>query len=320
MKLKNIFAVLVAVSGLGLFTGCATTPAQSTTNPSEHYPNGSLDMALMASMDAFPIFLAYELGFFAEQGLNMRIERFFSAQERDASFQVDDRFDGLVFDGLALAIYNNAGFDMVAVSSSIGLASLIGAAGIERVEDIVGETVLISFNTAMDYILHTALERYNIDPSAITIEGVPQLPVRLEMLRAGQAGAATLPEPMASIAVQDPHLRRLTTTHDLDINPFILAFRRSTVENYPDAMAAFYRGWNQAVDFMNNAAREDFVDILVDIVGFPEDMRDTLTVPNFPHGQMPSHAHIQDVLDFAYTRGIVQTQFNAEVLVSDFLR
>lgn len=332
--LKNTLMTLTALAGTTLLVACGSTPEPgvtpttvapvaeaATTEPTDDnpYPNGSLNLALFAAMDSVPIFLAYEKGFFADHGVDVSIERFFSAQDRDTSFQVDDSFDGLIFDGVALAIYNDAGFDIVGVTSTIGLTSVIGANHVETITDIAGEHTLISFNTSMDYIIHAAMDTYGIDPATVTLQGIPQLPVRLEMLLADQAGAATLAEPMASIAVEVHGLNRLTSTPAMDINPFVMGFRRSSVENYPDALAAFFRGWNDAVDFMATAPREAFMHVLADIAGFPEDMMDTLEIPSFGHAAMPAHHHMQDVFDFAYERGIVETHFDAAALVSDFL-
>ena len=308
--MKKFFLLLAITT---LFTGCGT-PNDSPANDSQEM--GTITMAVLPSLDGLPIFIAYEMGFFEDHGVNVELERFSAARDRDMAFQATDHIDGLVFDGIALAIYNSAGFDMVAVSSALGLASVIGGEGIETLDDLYGSTILISRNTAMDYILDRTLLAAGLLHDNVIIEEVPSLPTRLEMLLNGQAEAATLPEPFATIAMLSG-LNRVTYTHELGINPFIYSFRREVVEQRPEEVRAFFKGINSAVDFMNNAPRDEFVDILIDIVGYPEDTRDTLILPQFVHFTVPNAERIQDVLNFSRDRGLLTVDIAAEDIIVD---
>ena len=53
---------------------------------------------------------------------------------------------------------------------------------------------------------------------------IPQIPTRLEMLQNGKLAAATLPEPMASIAIYNGG-RLLKSSDDLGINPGVISSR-----------------------------------------------------------------------------------------------
>ncbi|MCL1997781.1 MAG: ABC transporter substrate-binding protein [Turicibacter sp.] len=276
----------------------------------------TLTMALMTSLDALPIFMAQERGYFEDFGLTVNMYTFSAARDRDIAFQANDNIDGLVFDFVALSIYNEAGIEMVAAASSLGLASLIGADGVETFDDLPGATILISRSTAMEYIMDRSLQAANLSHDEVNIEEVPSLPTRLEMLLNGQAQAATLPEPFATIA-RESGLNTIATTRTLDINPFIYAFRREVVEEKNAELQAFFNGVNAAVDFMNNSPREDFIDALIDIVGFPEESRDTLILPEFVHMRVPDARHAADVLDFARSIGLLTIDLTAEDVIVD---
>ena len=73
---------------------------------------------------------------------------------------------------------------------------------------------------------------------------IPQIPVRLEMLKSGQIDAATLPEPLASVAVK-AGATVISSTDNLGINPGALLFTKETIQSKNAEIAAFYRGLQQ---------------------------------------------------------------------------
>ena len=314
---------IAGILALLLLASCANTQSESVRTESVEPPSvtevlAPITIAVLPSLDAFPIFIAQEMGFFEENGLTVNLERFSSARDRDVAFQTVDTIDGLIFDLVALSIYAESGMDMVAASSTIGLASLIGAEGVESLDDLAGSTVLISRSTSMEYILDRALLAANLSPDDVIIEEVPALPTRLEMLLHGQAGAATLPEPFATMA-RDAGLNVITTTQELGINPFILAFQRETVEEKTAELQAFFKGVNAAIDYLNASDREAFIDILIDVVGYPEDARDTLLLPEFSHLVPLEASYAKDVLDFARDYGLLTRELTeADIIVDVF--
>jgi len=169
-------------------------------------------------------------------------------------------------------------------------------------------------NTAMDYVLDRALSTAGLTMADIITDEVPALPTRLEMLLQNQAAGGVMPDPFATLALEEGK-NLLITTRDMDINPFILTFRREVVENKMPSLQAFNRAINQAVEFLNTADREEFIDSLIENVGYPEHVRDTLVIPQFPAYVTPSNAFVEDVLEFTRTRGL----FTRELSVSDIV-
>ena len=305
-KMKYVLSVLALFV---ILVACSINEPDIDTEP-------TITIGVMMALDSVPIFVAEELGFFADENLQVHIERFSSASDRDTAFQASDHMGAITFDLIALSMYNEAGFDMATVSNTLGLATLVGVPGMERMEDLRGQTVLIAHNTAMDYVLHTALRQAGMTFDDIVAEGVPSLPTRLEMLRNGHAQAAALPEPFTTIAL-DEGFYPITNTRALNINPFVIAFRRSVTEAHPDEVRAFFRALNRAVDFLNSADREEFIDILIDIAGFPAHTRDTLTLPVFPSFDTPNPAFIEDAFAFARYRELLTLPLTAQDVIFD---
>ena len=303
-----IFLLVLAVAG------CAGGISELPQEPDS--PVLSLTVATMPALESFPIFIAEAQGFFEDEGLNVSLEQFFNPVDRDIAFQSNERIDGMVFDLVQLIIYQSAGIDIVAVMSSVGMASVIGAEGVYRIEDLRGQNVLMTTNTSMDYIIDRTLASEGLSVSDIIIDEVPALPTRLEMLLHGHAAGAVLPDPFALIAL-DAGLNHISTTTELGINPFVFAFRREVTENNLTALKAFYRAISRAVDFLNTADPQLYLDMLIAKVGYPEHFRDSLILPYFPPYSIPRREIVQDVLDFSYARGLHTAPLTVSQLIFD---
>ena len=276
----------------------------------------SITMGILPSLDALPIIIAMEKGFFEAEGLEVIVEQFASARDRDIAFQGSPHIDGLVFDLVAASIYYEGGTHMVAASASTGLASILGNSDVTSLDDLYGNSILISRNTSMDFILHSALDFAGLTPDDVIIEEVPALPTRLEMLMSNQAGAATLPEPFATIGLSQG-VNLLTTTRELGINPFIFAFRQEIAEEKREEIEAFFRAGNAAIEFLNTADREEFIDILINAVGYPAEFRDSLVLPEFLPFSTPSVENVERVLEWSRQAGLLTANLTADDIIFD---
>ena len=301
---------------LFVMAGCTSN---NTASVASHNDAAPITIAVMAALDAVPVFIAEEKGFFEAEGVNVTLERFTSGADRDAAFTSSTDMDGILLDSVAMAMYIEGGIDMVSISSTIGHAYVIGNQGIYTIDDLHELTVLIAFNTAMDYILHSALMTSGMSMEDINAQSVPSLPTRMELLLNDQADAALLPEPLATVA-RNAGLNTITTTYQLGINPFMLAFRRSAAEEKTSELRAVLRGLNAAVDFLNtfeSPQEEGLIDLIVDIVGFPEHVRNMTELPVFPPFEPPLHFHLDDVFDFARYRNLLTSDLSAQDVIFD---
>jgi len=316
--MKKVCIILLILSVL---VGCSTEiEGESNQSPDwasqEKRALSQLTIATMPALETFPIFIASIHGFFEDEGLEVNLEQFFSPGDRDIAFQTNENIDGMSFDLVQLAVYREAGIGLVATTSTIGMASVIGGHGVYTIEDLKGQSVLMTSNTSMDYILDRALAAFGLTVSDIITDEVPALPIRLEMLLNNQSAGAILPDPFAAMALYNG-FNLITTTTELDINPFIIAFRKETTVDKLEELQAFYRAINNAVDFLNTANREEFIDALIEVVGYPQSVRDTLVVPHFPQYAVPQHKVVQDVLDFAVARGLLTIETAVEDVIFD---
>ena len=195
---KQLF---VCIALLVFAVGCGKEPAKQGA-PAQNGAKPALSVGLMPDTDSVPFIVAREKGFFAEEGVEVTLHPFKSAMDRDAALQ-SGQLDGAVSDLLAAAFAKAGGFDVRVTSSTDGAYQMIAGKGNEAkdVRALAGADIAVSRNTIIEYVTDRILRENGMASDALQKVSIPQIPARLEMLQNGKLPAATLPEPMASIAV-----------------------------------------------------------------------------------------------------------------------
>ena len=314
--MRNKFKILIPLMGFVLlFTLAACSNDDDTdNNPSDQTALGELTVGLMPAIDAFPIVIAYYHGYFEAEGLTVHLEPFANSANRDAALQAGE-LDAATVDLVAVGLFVEAGLPIRATSSTDGRFTLVASEDFYHIEDLSGETVVISENTAIDFVLDQMVQQAGFELDHIDREFVGPIPERMELLRENRATAALLPDPWASIAIADG-LHGITNTIEMDFNPFVIAFTDEALETQQDEIQAFYRAYNRAADFLNGAPLEDYFYIMVEIIEFPADVVDLLTVPEFAHNRMPADDVLDAAIEWLLARGLISEDITTDDLVN----
>ena len=319
---KFKFLILLTILSLSIVlvacSGDADNPETSSNDESGELvvdELGELTVGLMASIDAFPIVIAHYHGFFEEEGLTVNLEPFSSAGDRDAALQAG-LLDGATVDLVAVGLSQEAGIvPLRATGSTSGRFTLVANEGMYSIEDLEGEYVVISYNTAIHFVLDQMINIAGFEDDHITREVIPSIPARLESLRAGQVSAALLPEPWATIATAEG-LYGITDTVEMNFVPFVTAFTEEALETMADEIKAFYRAYNRAVDFLNTSELDDYFHIMVDVIGFPADVAEHLVLPTFTHNQMPADHVLEAAIEWLGNRSLISEKMLPEDLIN----
>ena len=296
---------------MSLLVGCGNTETapEPTANLSE-----TIQFGVMSTIDAIPIVIAEERGFFEKRGLNIEIIPFSSAMDREAALRAGE-LDGLVTDLIGVTLANEGGFELKITGASTGNFTLIANESITSIEDLKGKTVLISSNTSIEHTLDRMLESAGLSADDIIKEEVPAIPTRMELLRNNQADAAVLPEPFVTIA-KASGLVALTDTVEINFNPFITAFTQEAIDLKSDEIKAFYEAYAEAVKYLNTTPLENYIDIVVERVGFPAELKDQVSLPEFVF-ELPNNDDVNSAIQWLKDRGLITQDFVAQDLISD---
>lgn len=221
-----------------LLTAC-TTP-ESTEIVSSDDVLKPLTIGVMPDVGAAPFILAKNNGYYEELGLDLTIQVFRSAIDRDTALQTGN-LDGVMADMLPVVFFNDNDFDMTITSGTYGNYRMVTSPmkNTLKVEDLSTESIGLSSNTVIEFATDYILDSYDIT-SAEKI-AVPKIPLRLEMLKTGDLDIATLPEPLASAAILEGGII-LKDTETLEMNPGVFIFSDRSIEEKKHQLKPFILG------------------------------------------------------------------------------
>lgn len=304
MKKRLIYIAMALLAVVSIGAGCAAVEKPSQT----------LTIGVLPDVDSIPIIIAQEKGFFEKEGVDVKIEHFKSAPDRESAVQAGS-IDGAVSDMLSAAFLTDGGFKVAMTSMTNGSYKLLAGPAMNGATDLSGQSIAISTNTIIEYATDNMLAKLGLTPDDVEKTAIPQIPVRLEMLSSGQIGAATLPEPLASVAVK-AGATVIDSTDNLGINPGVLLFEADVIESKNAEIIAFYKAYNSAVEYLKTAPVSEYADILVDVAGFPADVKDSLTLPAYTPATLPSADDFDGVMAWLTEKGLIKQAYKYDDLVN----
>lgn len=308
--MKKIIPFLLSIT-LFLLASC-----QSGQPKEERYTDlQPIRLGAMSSMDYLPFVVAEKLGMYDSLGLDLRIVKFFSANERDAAFQ-SGNIDGTVIDYTGAALQQANGIPLRIVMKNDGYFHLIAGKGkpIETLKDLKGKNIAVSRNTVIEYSTDQILAKAGISVSEINKPEINKIPLRLEMLRNGQIDASIFPDPFATIAIQDGH-HSLITTRDLGISVTGTIFTEKSVTGKRKEIEVLIKGYNQAVDYMNRTSPSEWAGILVKDAGIPEALTGKVVLPKYEPATLPSEKDIRYTLEWLKSKKLISPDYRGELLI-----
>lgn len=280
----------------------------------------AITVGVMPDIDSVPIIIAQEKGYFAEEGLKVNIQQFKSAMDRDAALQ-SGNLDGAISDLLAVAFAKSGGFDVKVTAYTDGDYKLIAGKNenVASPKDLAGKDVAVSKNTIIEYVTDQISVSQSMKEDSINKVVIPQIPTRLEMLQNGKLAAATLPEPMGSIAVANG-CKFITDSEQLGINPGVMMFTAKCVDNKKDELQAFYRAYNKAVKYLNEHPQDEYMDLIIEKSGFPAIAKTALKLPKYREAGLPQEKDVVDCIKWMNSKGLIKQEFSYNDLVVDLFK
>jgi len=283
----------------------------------------TLRMALLPILDALPMYVAEEQGYFEEQNLTVEFIPASSAAERDQLIQAG-RADGMINEILSTLFYNEAETQIVIVryarvatptSPQFRILAAAGS-GINSPQALVGMNIGVSEATIIEYSTERLLEAEGLSPDEITMIAVPRIPDRLALLDSGELPAANLPDPLATLAMQGGAIVIVDDSSHPEYGHSTISFRKELVEENPDAIRRFLVAIEKAVTDINSN-KEQFSDVLVERNLVPAPILGSYEVPDFPKASVPPTSQWDDILDWAMEKGYVEQDVSYSDSIDD---
>lgn len=300
----GIILVLFAMSLL--LSGCAqATPA----GPAETV---TISMAILPILDNLPMYVAQQEGLFEANNVRVEFIPVGSAAERDQVI-VAGRADGMINETISTLLYNKdqpqiqiVGFSRTATPTNSQYSILAAKnSDIDSVDGLKGVEIGISEGTIIEYITDRLLEAEGYSASDINTIAVPKISDRMALLDSGELKAATLPDPLSSLAIQQGARVVLDDTKHPEFGYSTYSFVLPFIESNPEAVRGFLAAIAEATKIIN-ADPTKWDNVLTEQNLVPAPLIGSYQVPPFPAPSVPSEAQWQDALSWAKDKGLVE--------------
>jgi len=126
-----------------------------------------------------------------------------------------------------------------------------GKNDISTPDGLKGVEIGISQGTIIEYVTDRLLQAEGLTPEDIKNVAVPKMPDRMALLGTGELKAATLPEPLASVAIGQGARVVVDDTRHPEYGYSTYAFRKAFIDENPEAVRAFLAAIEEAVALIN---------------------------------------------------------------------
>ena len=296
----------------------------SLTTPEEP----DVTVAALPAADLAGLYVAQDYGFFAQQGLHVRIEKIASsaavlaAQEKG---QVDITAGSYVAYIAAQAA--GARFRILAEASALQpdtrVLVISANSPIKSVNDLVGKKIGLNGTNSIGTLLISALlAQRGISPAKVTFVtdsgGFPAMPAEL---RDGTWDAAFLAEPYVTVAGENYGERELAdldqgATLNFPIDGYMAT--QAWAVKHPKTVAAFVRAIEEGQERADNdrAAVEHAME---ESDNLPHRVTAVMALPDFPVGPV-DETRIQRTAEAMIQFGLLGAQYTAEVQQGNLVR
>ena len=282
----------------------------------------SIRIAVLPILDSLPLYVAENEGFFRDEGISVELVPVSSAAERDQLFQAD-QVDLLITDLVALALANRDAGTLTGVryamvpTADYAQFRILAAPGSEvgTPDELRGRDIAISEGTVIQYVTERILSAEGVAPADVQMVAVPRIPDRMALLAAGDVTAATLPEPLGSLAMAQGARLIIDDTHYPQYSCSVYAASKSILTTQPESIRALLRAVDRAIHAIH-ADKAQWTELLRSEGVIPAALSTDDVLPDYPISAVPSEVQVDDVIAWLIASERLEKRVAYEAMVS----
>ncbi len=310
--MKKIMSItLLLIASLSAFPVLASEP---------------MKIGLLLIEDSVPFYVAEQEDYYRHEKLQVELIPFLSALERDSALAAG-AIDGAISDPIGALLFDR-GTGVLKITSlglgqtpGEGIFAILAApkSGINAINDLKNREIAVSSATIIEYVTDRLLESKGFAPDEIRKIEVKQMPIRMQMLLAGSVQAATLPEPLASIA-EGKGARILLTDGSADesLSQTVIVFRTDVLESRKGEVAALFRAYRSGVEAINNDP-EKYRSLFAEKGRIPPSMAKNYPIPTYPLPAPFDKALYEPVISWLTAKNLVEYIPYEDMVSTDFM-
>lgn len=207
--------------------------------------------SIMGAADA----IAIRQGYFKQEGLEVEWRRFALGKEgRDAMIAGAIDINATAPTPFMIGLEKGVPYTAVAVNSLFCGSNhvvVLKTSDINSIAQLKGKKIGLPKGTITEYVTLTRILPANgLKPGDYEIANIPDSKDRIPSLVAKAIDAVALGEPLVSIAEHDGLIRPLEDFCKYDPLPFMLTATNKIIQENPDAVVAYLKGWLRAIKLL----------------------------------------------------------------------
>ncbi len=343
---RHLTRMMLVIFALALFAACAPAPNAAPTATPAAQPSaaggtapaptrapltpttsGTMRIGVLPITDVVPFYIALQQGYFKDQGLTVELVSVSSAAERD-QLMATQQIDGQLNDLVSTVLFNAQSSKIKIVRKARQAFSNAAEywiltpkdSAIKSPQDLKGKEIAISQNSVIEYVTQRLLEKEGLTAADIKTTNVPSIPTRLQLLQQNQVAAATLPDPLASLAILQGARIVVDDTKYPEYSMSVISFRADVVDKRADELKKFLAAYDKAINDIRTQP-DKFRNTLIEVGRVPDQLKDKYQFPPFPDPGIPSKAQWEDVVKWAMDRKLITAPVTFESsIVGDFIK
>lgn len=283
----------------------------------------TLKIGQLPIIDGLPFWVAEQKDYYKQQGVNVELITFKSALERDAAME-GGQIDGLLSDLVGASTLYAKGTPLQMASLSLGATHQEGPiaivaspkSDITSVEQLKGVEIGIGANSVIHYVTEKLLLENGFKADEIKVTNIAQIPLRFEALMSGQIKAATLPDPLLSLAVKNgARIIASDVNAKKNYSQSVIAFSDKAVQEKGDGIKRFFLAYNMAVLDIKEKPN-DYKELLAQKANLPAEIKDSYQVTPFSPAQAPQKGDVEAVVQWLMDKQVVTEKIEYEKIVN----
>ncbi len=298
-------------------------PVLGIVQPSPAGAIETISFGVLPVIQALPLFVAKEEGFFAAEGIDVELVPFRSSLEKDAAMAAGriqgyfgDMLTSIIMDAnqipvrMVATVYNATGKQrMFAVLAAPGT-------GKPSLAKLAEEGIAGASNTIIEYFIAKILA--NEAPGArLNMIEAKSIPSRIPILLAGKVPGAALPEPLVTLA----EMKGATVVADdrgKGIAPTVLTFTYKFLLDRRVDTVKFLRATARASSLISKEP-EAVRPIMIKHARVPELLQDSFAIPVFGPLTTPERSLVMDTYKWLGKKGVLNSELTWSEMVQEGL-
>lgn len=281
-----------------------------------------LRIGVLPIVESLPFLVAQEKKLFQSWGVDVEILTFASALERDSAMQ-SGAIHGAIHDILGICLLKSKDVpyriitNITLPTSGMDLFALLASpkSDLKSIEALRGSEIGLSSHTIAEYVTDSLLTLKGIRVDEVKKVEVKKIPLRFQMLMEGKIKAATLPEPLASLAIFQG-AGKLGGDYGLKGTQVILVFQESFIQSEEEMLIRLGKAYGQSVQMINDDPLR-WRELLVQKGRLPSPIKEVYRMNPFSGISLPKPDEIQAVKTWMEGKGFGTSKLSYSSLVND---